>query len=234
MSLLDWIALGLFALVWLGYEPILLRVTQKSGAIHADMEMLRAVWMRRLARREGGGLVDANLLGHTINSASFFASANLILIAAVAGALFGGGMKLNSVLTLGGVVHAGPPPFVELRLALITACLTRGFLDFIWSIRQLNYCLALIGAAPEDADEPRFTAFADACAEVLNPALSAFSHGVRAYYFALAAAAWLLGPIALLIATGSAFALLIWRQARSPAARGIRHARAALEDRAGG
>ena len=64
---------------------------------------------------------------------------------------------------------------------------------------------------------------------MLNPALSAFSQGVRGYYFALASAAWLFGPWWLAAGVTSAFALLIWRQAGSPAARAVRTARRLLE-----
>ena len=60
-------------------------------------------------------------------------------------------------------------------------------------------------------------------------AISAFSQGVRAYYFALAAAAWLFGPMWLAIGVSAAFALLVYRQAASPAARAIRQARRILE-----
>jgi uncharacterized membrane protein len=226
MTYADWSALGLFALIWLFYEPILKHVSRRTGAITLDMPPVRAAWMRAMTRREVR-LLDSQLLGHAINSASFFASANLILIAAVAGALFGGGIDLGPVKDFGAAL--GSSKQLEAKLGLVTVCLSRGFLAFIWSIRQLNYCLALLGAAPEGADEARSGAFADAAAEVLNPALSEFSHGVRAYYFALAAGAWLFGPVPLAVATLGAFALLGWRQARSPAARGIRRTRELLE-----
>ncbi len=65
---------------------------------------------------------------------------------------------------------------------------------------------------------------------VLNPALSSFNAGVRGYYFGLAAAAWLFGPIAFVAATGGAISLLVWRQRRSPAAKAISDLRRKLED----
>jgi uncharacterized membrane protein len=72
--------------------------------------------------------------------------------------------------------------------------------------------------------------FGDIVARLLNPALSSFNAGVRAYYFALAAAAWLFGPIAFLVATAGAVALLLWRQRRSPAAGAIADLRRLLAD----
>jgi uncharacterized membrane protein len=118
---------------------------------------------------------------------------------------------------------------LEAKLALVLVCLARGLLDFIWSIRQLNYALALIGAAPEVHTEADRVSLGDAAANLLNPALSAFSQGVRGYYFALAAAAWLFGPGWLALGVTAAFCLMLWRQAGSPAARAIRSARRLLE-----
>jgi len=220
MTPLDWLALAVFAVCWLAYEPLLHSLSRRTGAITRDMELVRLAWMRAMVGREVK-LLDSQLLGHAINSASFFASANLILIAAVAGALFGGGEMIPDVRGLGLMAATEA---LDVKLALVTLCLARGLLEFIWSIRQMNYCLALIGAAPEKAG-PDAEAYARAAAEVLNPALTAFSRGVRGYYFALAAAAWLYGPAAFAAVTLGATALLVWRQSRSPAALGVRTVR---------
>ena len=118
--------------------------------------------------------------------------------------------------------------------------LARGLLDFIWSIRQMNYTLTIFGAAPEreegqpDPDPVVVDAIGQAGARVLNGALGAFNTGVRGYYFALAAAAWMFGPLPFAIATVGAVALLAWRQTRSPAAEAVRTLRKALDDSGGG
>ncbi|MDP3803195.1 DUF599 domain-containing protein [Brevundimonas sp.] len=226
MTLFDWLALGLFILCWLGYGPLLGLLARRSGTLNDDMLVIRRVWMTAMTHREIR-LVDSQLLGHTINSGGFFASTNLLLIAAVASVLFGGEQAMRGFAAVG----AGDMPMklLEAKLALMLVCLARGLLDFIWSIRQLNYALALIGAAPEVHTEADRVALGDAAANLLNPALSAFSQGVRGYYFALAAAAWLFGPLWLALGVGAAFCLLVWRQAGSPAARAIRSARRLLE-----
>lgn len=224
----DLAALVIFAACWLGYEPLIRRMAHRHGALNNDMELVRAAWMRAMVGREIR-LLDAQLMGHAINSASFFASANLILIAAVGGVLFGGEATLRAVAVVG--VEEAPLPALEAKFALITLCLARGLLDFIWSIRQLNYTVAMIGASPDEAKEPdRARAFAEAASAVLNPALNGFSRGVRAYYFALAAGAWLFGPLLLALGALGAFTLLAWRQGRSPAARGVREARRLLAE----
>ena len=219
--------MAVFGLLWLFYEPLHDALARRRGAVNADMTLVRLAWMRAMTKRDIK-LLDSQLMGHSINSASFFASANLLLIAAVAGVLFGGETALQGVANVGDATSSLSA--LEGKLALVLVCLARGLLDFIWSIRQMNYTLALIGAAPEAGEtSPDPTAFAKATVRVLNPALSAFSRGVRAYYFALAAAAWLFGPLWLAAATLAAFSLLTWRQVGSAAAKGIRSARQMLE-----
>ena len=64
---------------------------------------------------------------------------------------------------------------------------------------------------------------------MLNPALASFSQGVRGYYFALAAGAWMMGPWGLAVGATGVTALLVWRQSRSAAARAIRRLRGEIE-----
>lgn len=226
MTIPETAAVILFAVCWLGYGPLLNVLARRGGTLNADMTVVRRTWMTAMTHREIR-LVDSQLMGHSINTASFFASTNLLLIAAVAGILFGGEGALRGVAAVG--AEDVPLRLLEAKLALVMACLARGLLDFIWAIRQLNYSLALIGAAPELHLEADRVALGEAAAALLNPALSAFSQGVRGYYFALAAAAWLFGAGWLAVGVAAVTALLVWRQVGSPAARAIRTARRLME-----
>ena len=219
-------ALGFFVVCWVAYEPLLKVLSSGRGAINNDMRVIRATWMKAMARGDQR-LTDANLMGHALNSASFFASSNLILIAAVGGVLFGGEAAFRGASSLI-LIKTTSRLLLEAKLALVVVALTRGLLSFIWSIRQLNYTLAAIGAAPPPGD-PRLEAYGEATAGLINPALSAFNAGVRGYYFALAAAAWLFGDAAFALATTGAMGILIIRQIHSPAARAIRTIRRLLE-----
>jgi uncharacterized membrane protein len=227
MPLLDILVLIVFACCWLLYEPMLKRIGDTGGVLNTDMTVIRRRWMQEMAVREVA-LLDGQLLGHAINSASFFASSNLILIAAAAGVLFGGDNALKSVEGLAVLAKTTPLMF-QIKLGLVLVALARGLLDFIWSIRQMNYCLAAIGATPMWAPNTVLAEYAEAAGGILNPALSAFNAGVRAYYFALAAAVWLLGPLPFLTATLGAMLLLLWRQRRSRASVAVRKVRQILE-----
>jgi len=227
MPIIDIIALSLFAFSWLFYEPMLKRLGEGENLINTDMTVIRRRWMQEMSVREVA-LLDGQLLGHAINSASFFASSNLILIAAAAGVLFGGDNALKSIEGLAVLAPASQLLF-QIKLGLVLITLARGLLDFIWAIRQMNYCLAAIGATPMWAPPAVLAEYAEATGGILNPALSAFNAGVRGYYFALAGAAWLMGPYAFLIATLGALLLLVWRQRRSRAASAVRKVRQILE-----
>ncbi len=224
----DGAALLLFGVLWLGYEPLLKRVSRERGAINRDMDVVRGGWMLAMVRRTDTRLLDANLMGHVLNSASFFASANLLLIAGLAGALFGGDAALGRVRDID-VLADAPVWLFQAKMALVLLTLARGLLDFIWAIRQMNFWLAAVGSAPEGGPPELMTRWGEALGAIMNPALTAFSQGVRAYYFALAAGAWLLGPWPFALATAASTVLLVWRQSRSKAALGVRRVRELLE-----
>ncbi|MDB5460880.1 MAG: hypothetical protein JWO72_2621 [Caulobacteraceae bacterium] len=229
MNPLDIAALIVFAVGWLLYQPLLKRLSRRGSVINTDMTVVRRRWMANMAARENRFL-DSQLMGHALNSASFFASANLIVIAAAAGALFRSDTTYRTVAHMV-ATETGPRWLFEAKLALVVLALARGLLDFIWAIRQMNYTLAAIGAAPPTATPPAvLKAYGEAAAEVLNPALSSFNNGVRGYYFALAAAAWMLGPWAMIAAVLLAVGLLYTRQVGSSAARGVRQIRQILDD----
>ncbi|MDO8379898.1 DUF599 domain-containing protein [Phenylobacterium sp.] len=225
-SPLDLTALLVFAVAWLAYEPLLKAAARGRGAINTDLTLIRLTWMKNMAGRENK-FMDGQLLGHVLNSASFFASSNLILIAAAAGVLFGGESTFRSASSLV-VIKTSTRLLFEFQIALVLVALARGLLDFIWAIRQMNYCIAVVGAAPDTEDQAFKDRYGEAAARLLNPALSAFNAGVRGYYFALAAAAWLFGPISFLVVTLGAVSLLIWRQRHSKAAAAIRDLRTLL------
>ena len=224
----DGAALALFLVVWIGYPWLVHRLGRRRGAVNLDMTVIRGFWMREMVRRPERRLLDGQLLGHTLNTATFFSSTNLILIAAVAGALFGGERIYRAVLDVPLLSH-GPRILFEFKLILVLGTLAGGLLDFVWAIRQLGYCLALTGAAPTAGPAAALAAYADASGRIFDRTLSAYNSGVRAYYFSLAASAWLVSPLMFVAGTMGAAGLLLARQLASPTARAIQTARTAIE-----
>jgi uncharacterized membrane protein len=224
----DWAALAVFFVAWMFYEQLLKGLSRRRGVINTNMAVIRAAWMRNMVGRENR-FMDGQLLGQTLNSASFFTSSNLLLLAALGGALFGGERAFRTASAIE-VIHTTSRLLFQAKLALIMVCLARGLLDLVWAIRQINYCIAAIGAVPVEVKRGHHHAYGEVATRLLNPALSSFNAGVRAYYFALAAAAWMLGAWALIAATVGAVALLVWRQLASPSARAVDDLRKLLEE----
>src|SRR5690606_35518120 len=115
MSLFDWIALFVFVVAWLGYRPLIRLVARRSGSLNMDMLSVRDAWMRAMTHREMR-LIDSQLMGHSINSVSFFASTTLLLIAAVAGVLCGREAAMRGFAAIGAEPVA--PRLMEAKLAL--------------------------------------------------------------------------------------------------------------------
>ncbi|WP_424931943.1 DUF599 family protein [Amaricoccus macauensis] len=213
MTIPDYLALAVFLACWLSLEPALRVIASKWPSVTGDMMIVRAAWMRQLLRRNFL-LIDAQIIGQTIHSATFFGSANLLVIVGI-----GGAVVSASDMPGGGIaLHGGALELHGWRAFLLLAPLLRGLFDFIWSVRQLNYFLAAMAASPLPDEEEQFDTWSPALAALLNRSLSSFSQGVRNYYFACAAALWLLGPLPLAAGALGATAFLIWRQTRSATA----------------
>jgi uncharacterized membrane protein len=64
---------------------------------------------------------------------------------------------------------------------------------------------------PNDVDDPRTMPRAMQAAEINVTAARGFNRGLRSVYFGLASAAWLAGPIALIVAS-LITCLVLWRR----------------------
>ena len=223
----DGVALGWFLLAWLGYGP-LIQVWRHPSSVNVRLHEVRRVWMRVMLARDNR-IVDTSLIGHTVHSATFFASTTMVALAALLGII---GNFEHGYATLAELTFTAKTSrlLTETKMLLLVLVLAHTFLKLSWSLRQLNYCIALIGAAPTKPDPRRRDAIAGRIAAMLSAALSGFNAGIRGYYFALAALAWLLGPGAFALATTGIIAMLLWRQFGSEAAEAIRLGHAVLCD----
>ena len=110
------------------------------------------------------------------------------------------------------------------------AVLVHGLFKLTWSLRQLNYTVALLGAAPvEPPTAARRNALAKAIGGVMSSAILTFNDGIRSYYFAIVGLAWLAGPLCLAGAAIWLIAILPHRQVGSQVSRQFKVARALVE-----
>ncbi len=222
----DCIALALFVLMRLGYGAISRRISPHS--VNTLMDKIRQIWMARMLGRENR-IMDSTLMGHVIHSASFFASTSIILIAGALTALTNPDRLTPAIETVG-FIEVSSRVLLQMKLLTLVAVLADGFFKFTWSVRQLNYTLALIGAAPpHDLAPADAKALADAEGRVFSNAVGSFNDGMRGYYFALAVVAWLFGSIFLVAATFAVVVILLRRQIFSSTARALRVAAGILD-----
>ena len=217
-TLLDALALAVFVVGWLGYGPFI-QAFRARPSITSRMDGVRRAWIFAMLGRDNR-IVDASLLGNTMHSGTFFASTTMIALAALLGMLG----KLDTtyaVLQHLNVTARTSEAFVEAKIMLLMLVFSFSFLKLTWALRQLNYCLALIGGAPLKPTPFERAAIADRDARVLSLAIASFNAGIRGYYFALAGLAWLGGPIPFLLVTSGMLAMLLWRQFGSATAAAI-------------
>ena len=230
LTTLDLAALAFFAIAWFGYGLVMDRLIGRSGSLNQRLLTIRRAWMMQLLSRENR-MTDAALLGHLIHSGSFFASATLLVIAALSGA-FGALDTFHAALSE--LAITGPAisrRALEARLLLLLVIFVYAFFKFTWAIRQYNYCCALVGAAPPAAEKlqpERRAAIARQAAEVLSVAVATFNGGLRAYYFALAALGWFVHPLVFIAAVLWIVLVLLRRQFLSHTLKSIEAFEAAL------
>ncbi len=225
--LADMIGLVVFIALWVGYGPTVRRHMPRS--INANLEGLRVAWMRTMLRRDNR-IVDSALIGQVLQSSSFFASASLIVIGALLSLLSNVEHLQPAIEQLAFVAPVSRTLF-ELKLVLPLLIMVTGFVKFTWSIRQLNYTIALIGSAPDHHNTGRFLEpLAKTIGDVMSAALATFNDGMRAYYYAIAGLAWLVGPWEMAGCAAALTALLVWRQTSSPVAKSFQAALATVHE----
>jgi uncharacterized membrane protein len=219
LAVWDWAAAGGFVAVWLAYIPMLRKLGEPGGFVSGDMATVREAWMANMVSRDNS-VVDSQLLGHALATSTFMTSTTLAIIAGLSGVLFGGDAVWRAVQSAPFIATASPL-IHAMKLGLVLIVLGRSLVAFIWALRQYKYLLAIIGARPLGAEPTVRAAWAKAATDVMGSAVRSFSVGLGSYYLAFAAAAWMLGPLAMAIATAAACALLFWRQNHSVTAQSV-------------
>jgi uncharacterized membrane protein len=221
VTTLDIIAFVWFVGSWVGFNLIQDHLLSGRNMVNHHLKIVRRHWIERMLDRENR-IMDAQLFGHTMHSCTFFASTNMLVLAGLIGS-FGAAERAQQVVSdLSFTVRTSHQMF-ELKMLLMVVIFTFGFFKFTWALRQYNYCCALIGSAPmPPVPEEDRKAISRTIGEALTLAITALNGGMRAYYFALAALAWIIGPLFLIAATSGVILVLTRRQAFSATEKVIR------------
>lgn len=198
LSPLDYVALAVFFLCWAGYAAIVDRIPSiQSRSVIASMDEHRRRWMIALLERDNR-ISDVSIVNNLMTSTSFLANNSIFILGGLVALLSASDLGRRVLINL---PFTDPPTSEmawEMRIFLLVFIFIRAFFELTWALRQFNYTSILIGGLGQGDG---FILQAEAAAKVANRAARHFNTGLRAYYFGLAALAWIIHPIALIIAS---------------------------------
>lgn len=131
----------------------------------------------------------------------FFASTSLIVIGALFAALASSEQALNILKDFPFATQTTTAQW-EFKVLMLVLMFVFAFFKFAWSLRLFNYVAILVGAAPGmSTDEDVKSEYAVRVARLHALGASHFTAGLNAYFFALAAFTWFIGPWIFIIVT---------------------------------
>lgn len=211
----DLAALLLFAGGWIGYVFFAEWQSARAPSLHNSMDRFRREWMVQMIGRDNR-MVDVNVMRNITRSSQFFASTTLLILGALVAAMGYVPQAQDMVSGLPFTIKASMR-LVEIKMLVMVFIFVVAFFKFSWAIRQLNFCGILIAAAPKmPKDNPeQFAAHINRIARITSYAGANFNHGLRSYYFAMAAMAWFLHPWLMVVATIGVIYILHRREFKS-------------------
>jgi uncharacterized membrane protein len=202
LTWLDWAALALFFAAWIGYARFAHRRASVKPSLLAASNRVRRQWMLEATRRENR-VFDGVVVQNLATSPSFFASTTILIVGGLLAAL-GASDRAQSLVAELPFAARTSALVLDMKLALLAGIFVYAFFRFTWSLRQYSFGALLVASAPERdrfADEAARERFADRAGGVVGLAAETFNDGLRAYYFAFAAAAWIFSPLAFALAS---------------------------------
>lgn len=212
---LDGVAFAFFVAAWSAYHALLESRRFGGKSLNALMHRYRRAWMDQMLHREVR-IIDTQIMASLQNGTAFFASTSLLVI--------GGSLALlratHDVLQLFEDLPLALPAsraVWEMKVLGLTVIFVYAFFKFAWSYRLFNYAAILIGATPdaEGASEKAAHFHVQRTGDVIIDAGRQFNRGQRAFFFALAYAAWFVSPWAFIGATIAVVIAMVLRQFRS-------------------
>ncbi len=217
----DYIALAWLFVCWGGYTAFADRPNRDTPNLVEALHRYRLRWMERMLEREMR-TGDVNILASMISSNALFASTTIFILAGLMTLLGGFGAAREAVSELSFAVQVSPELW-EMKGLVLLLIFVYAFFKFVWSMRQFNFALVLIGAAPmrEDVTAPDRPRFAERTARLITRGVNTQNRGLRAYYFGLATLTWFIQPWAFAVACIWVVLVLYRREFRSVTLRAL-------------
>jgi uncharacterized membrane protein len=222
MDIWDAAALAWFFAVWAGYTIYADLGPAHARSISAAMNARRRAWMFEAARRDLR-MIDTSILGNLLTGVGFFSSTTIFVIGGLIAMI---GVAEQSAVALGRLPLTGPvhPAALEVKTVGLLMIFIYAFFKFAWAFRLANYCSITVGGMPpaEDGDSDRSQRIAEAASTLSARSGHHFNRGLRAYFFALAALGWLIGPVMFIAVTTGVLIVLYRREFHSKAVKAVR------------
>jgi uncharacterized membrane protein len=203
----DMIALLWMLACWMGYTYVADRNAINKREVAKVMYHHRLTWMKRMLERDNR-MADVNIVIAHIRSGTLFASTSILILAGTV-AILGHIDQLRTVITKLSFAAEPVSELLEMKVFVLIGIFVYAFFKYAWCLRQFNYSLILIGAAPmpDDCDEHTKATYPERAARVLTRATNTFNRGLRAYYFGLITLMWFVQPWLLML--GSVWVVMV-------------------------
>ncbi|MBM3565028.1 MAG: DUF599 family protein [Alphaproteobacteria bacterium] len=215
LPLEDALALAWFFACWAGYAYYADHSRWGTRELTSVLHDYRLRWMRRMMERDNR-IADAAIIAALLRSNNLFITTTLFILAGLVTIL---GTIDRAREVAAGLFFIAPAPreVWELKVLLLIGIFIYAFFKFVWSLRQFNFSLILVGASPMPGETKAadYADFAPRAAMLVTRAFSSFNRGQRAYAFGLAALTWFIQPWALALAAIWVVLVLYRRECRS-------------------
>lgn len=196
-TLLDWIAVAIFILCWVVYSAVVDRVPSiRSRSVIAAMDEHRRRWMRAALMRDNR-IADIAAIGNLMSSTSFLATTSILILGGLV-AMMGAPDPARRIVAILPWTAVPDEVMWEIKIGLLVVIFINTFFELTWALRQFNYTSTLVMGMPQDLaaiDQ------AEVAARLANRGARHFNSGLRSYYFGMAALAWIIHPLALIVAS---------------------------------
>jgi uncharacterized membrane protein len=226
MTVADYVALLLFALLWSGYSWITAgggSAFFRRASLNRAMAERRQHWIYNSLHRDLK-MIDTQIMAGLQNGTAFFASTSIFAIGGCF-ALLGATDQVDAIFRDIAFVSYGGRTLFELKVIGLTGLFGYSFFKFGWSYRLFNYCTILFGALPMEevarADMDRARRAADQVVKMNTIAAKHFNAGLRSIFLSIGYLGWFVGPYMFMLTTVIVILVLTRRQYFSEARKAI-------------
>lgn len=203
MPPLDWAALALFFLSWLGYAWYAERGHAGGSTLLARTNQYRRYWLLQTSFRDPR-MLDGIITQALSATPAFFSSTSIIVVGGLF-ALLGVTDKANELVSEMPFSQPTPVMLFDAKVLLLVGIFIYAFFRFSWSMRLHTFVALAIGAMPpaQDFEQGKFerSVHVQRASRLVGLAAESFNSGLRAYYMSFAVIGWFFSPAAFMVAT---------------------------------